>query len=377
VGRPPIPLYRPSAIGHELANVRDALARGRLAGDGHYTRRAEAMLGEALGGARVLLTTSGTHALEMAALLLGLEPGDDVVVPAFTFVSTANAFVLRGARPIFADIRPDTLNLDERLLPAVTTARARAIVPMHYAGVACDMDAIAAFARARGLAVVEDDAHGLFGAWRGRPLGTCGALAALSFHETKNVTCGEGGALVVGDPALVERALIVREKGTDRSRFVRGEVDKYQWVDVGSSYVLSDLLAAFLCGQLEARVAIQARRRVLWERYRDELAAWAQRRGAQLPVIPLDCSSAWHLFHLVLPSRADREALAAHLADHGVQAAFHYPPLHLSPMGQRYGGRSGQCPVAERIAECLLRLPFFTALTDDEQGRVIDAVCAF
>jgi dTDP-4-amino-4,6-dideoxygalactose transaminase len=370
-------LHRPSAIGHELANVRDALARGRLAGDGHYNRRAEAMLGEALGGARVLLTTSGTHALEMAALLLGLEPGDEVVVPTFTFVSTANAFVLRGARPIFADIRADTLNLDERLLPDVTTARTRVVVPMHYAGVACDMDAIAAFAGARGVAVVEDDAHGLFGEWRGRPLGACGALAALSFHETKNVTCGEGGALVVGDLALVERALIVREKGTDRSRFVRGEVDKYQWVDVGSSYVLSDLLAAFLCGQLEARDAIQARRRVLWERYRDDLAAWAQRRGVQLPVVPPDCSSAWHLFHLVLPSHADREALAAHLADHGVQAAFHYPPLHLSPMGQRYGGRPGQCPVAERIAECLLRLPFFTALTDDEQGRVIDAVSAF
>jgi dTDP-4-amino-4,6-dideoxygalactose transaminase len=377
VGRSPIPLHRPAAIGHELANLHDALLRGRLAGDGHYTKRAEAMLGDALGGARVLLTTSGTHALEMAALLLGIEPGDEVVVPTFTFVSTANAFVLAGARPIFADIRADTLNLDERLLPAVTTARTRAIVPMHYAGVACDMDAIATFAGARGLVVVEDAAHALFGAWRGRPLGTVGTLAALSFHETKNVTCGEGGALVVGDPMLVERALIVREKGTDRSRFVRGEIDKYQWVDVGSSYVLSDLLAAFLCGQLDARAAIQARRRVIWARYRDELAEWAQRRGVQLPLVPPDCSSAWHLFHLVLSSPSDRQALMAHLADNGIQAAFHYPPLHLSPMGQRYGGRPGQCPVAERVAECLLRLPFFTALTDDEHGRVIDAVCAF
>ena len=263
---PAIPFNRPSLTGHEMAYVRDAIERGHISGDGVYTRRSEGMLSEILGGARVLLTTSCTHALEMSALLLDLGPDDEVIVPSFTFVSTASAFALRGARPVFVDIRPDTLNLDERLLPQAITPRTRAIVPVHYAGVGCELDTILEIAAGAGIRVVEDNAHGLFGRFRGQPLGTFGAMSTLSFHETKNVSCGEGGALVVNDPSLIARAEILREKGTDRSRFFRGEVDKYTWLDLGSSYVASDMLAAFLLAQLEAREKIQRARQRIWDR---------------------------------------------------------------------------------------------------------------
>jgi dTDP-4-amino-4,6-dideoxygalactose transaminase len=356
--------------------MRDALERGHISGNGWYTRRCEALLGEIMCGSPVLLTTSCTHALEMAALLLDAGPGDEIIVPSFTFVSTANAFAMRGARPVFVDVRPDTLNIDESLVAAAITPKTRAIVAVHYGGVACEMDEIVA-AAPPGVAVIEDNAHGLFGSYRGRPLGTLGTMSALSFHETKNVTCGEGGALVLNDGALLARAEVLREKGTDRSRFFRGEIDKYTWCDLGSSYVPADLLAAFLLAQLESRETVQTARRAVWERYRGELAQWAERRGAQLPAVPPHVSPSYHLFHLLMPTAAERDRLIAHLRGRGIQAVFHYVPLHLSEMGRRFGGRAGDCPVAESAGERLLRLPFFASLSAGDAARVIDAVRGF
>ena len=372
----PIPFNRPSLTGREMDYVRDAVARGHISGNGWYTRQCEALLGQILGGSRVLLTTSCTHALEMAALLLDLGPGDEVIVPSFTFVSTANAFALRGATPVFVDIRPDTLNIDHERLAAAVTPKTRAILVVHYGGVACEMDAILGQAGDR-IAVVEDAAHALFGSYRGRALGTLGALSALSFHETKNVSCGEGGALVLNETSFLARAEILREKGTDRSRFFRGEVDKYTWRDLGSSYVPSDLLAAFLLAQLQARAEIQNARRAIWERYRRDLQSWAADRGVQLPHIPAEAGASYHLFQMVMPSSEERDALIAHLRRRNVQAVFHYVPLHLSEMGRRFGGRPGDCPVSESISARLLRLPFFTSLEAEDQTRVIEAVRSF
>ena len=369
-----IPFNRASLAGNESDYIAQALANGQISGDGPFTRRAEASLEASLGVGRALLTTSCTHALELAALLLDLEPGDEVIVPAFTFVSTANAFVLRGARIVFADVRRDTLNLDETGLEELVTPRTRAVVPVHYAGVGCELDPICAFAERHGLAVVEDNAHGLFGRYRGRYLGTFGAFAAQSFHETKSFTCGEGGALLVNEARYVERAEVIREKGTNRKRFFRGEVDKYTWVDVGSSYVISDLLAAFLAAQLEAREQVQATRGRLWHRYADGLAPWAAETGTALPVVPAHCEHAYHLFHLVLPSAAARAALIDHLRSRRILSVFHYLPLHLSDMGRRFGGREGQCPVTEDVADRLVRLPLYNTLTDAEQERVLEAV---
>lgn len=354
--------------------MQDAVLRSHLSGDGWYTRRCHELLCEILGGPRVLLTTSCTHALELAALLLGVGPGDEVILPAFTFVSTVNAFVLRGARPVFADIRPDTLNLDENDVEKKVTPHTRAIVPVHYAGVGCEMEVLQEIARRAGAALVEDAAHALFATYRGRPLGTFGALSTLSFHETKNVTCGEGGALVLNDPELYERAEILREKGTNRSRFFRGEVDKYTWVDVGSSYLPSDLLAAFLLAQLEEREKSQRRRQQIWETYAAELADWAAARGIRLPVVPDHCRQPYHLFYLLLPSLAQREELSARLRQAGVYTTFHYLPLHLSEMGLRFGGRPGDCPVTESVSDRLLRLPLFAGLAESEQRRVIEAI---
>jgi dTDP-4-amino-4,6-dideoxygalactose transaminase len=371
-----IPFNRAQLPPAALEYLQQALAGGQLSGDGPFTRRCHALLEQLIGAPKVLLTTSCTHALELAALLLEIQPGDEVIVPAYTFVSTVNAFVLRGARPVFCDIRPDTLNLDERLLPGLLSPRTRAIVPVHYAGVGCAMDAIGASADAHGIAVVEDNAHGLFGSYRGRPLGSFGALATLSFHETKNITCGEGGALIVNDPALIARAEILREKGTDRSRFFRGEIDRYRWVDLGSSWLPSDLLAALLLGQLEQHAAIQAGRAAIWQRYAAELADWAAANGVRLPTVPADCAQAYHMFYLLLPTPAARTALIAHLRAAGILSVFHYLPLHLSPMGQQYGGRPGDCPVTEDVSERLLRLPFSNSLTAAEQAEVIAAVQA-
>lgn len=372
-----IPFNRPGVVGAEFRYMADALQRGHISGDGHYTRLCSQLLEQVLGVRKVLLTTSGTHALEMAALLLDIQPSDEVIVPAFTFVSTVNAFVLRGARPIFCDIRRDTLNLDETRLENLINRRTRAIVPVHYAGVGCEMDPVMEIAGRHGVPVVEDNAHGLFGKYRGRLLGTFGAMAAQSFHETKNLTCGEGGALVINDARYVERAEIIREKGTNRSRFFRGQVDKYGWVDIGSSYLPSDLLAAFLYAQLEQRETIQTRRREIWNRYAAALRPWAETHAVGLPFVPAYCEQAYHMFYLLLPSLDARQALIAHLKARSILAVFHYLPLHLSEMGRRWGGKKGDCPVTEDISDRLLRLPFYNSLTPDDQERVIAAVLEF
>ena len=372
-----IPFNKPAIVGRELYYISQAIQQGHSSGDGSFSRRCQRVLELALGVPRVLLTTSCTDALEMAAVLLDIAPGDEVIVPSFTFVSTVNAFVLRGATPVFADIRPDTLNMDETRVERLVTPRTKAIVPVHYAGVACEMETIGGIAARHGIPVVEDNAHGLFSKYRGRYLGTFGALATQSFHETKNFTCGEGGALLVNDERYVQRAEIVREKGTDRSRFFRGEVDKYTWVDVGSSHLPSDILAAFLLAQLETRESIQSRRREIWERYYGDLEAWAGRAGVRLPVVPADCEQSFHLFYLLMPSAESRKGLIRHLKDRDIHAVFHYLPLHLSPMGQRYGGSHGQCPVTESVSDRLLRLPFFFDMTEQDQDRVIEAIRAF
>jgi dTDP-4-amino-4,6-dideoxygalactose transaminase len=372
-----IPFNRPFATGGEIDYIRAAIRTPKFSGDGDQTTHCRALLEQSLGVRKALLTTSCTHALEMATLLLNVAPGDEIILPAFTFPSTANAFVLRGARPVFVDIRADTLNIDEKLIEERIKERTKAIFLVHYAGVGCEMETILASARRHGLAVAEDNAHGLYGKYRDRYLGTFGELAALSFHETKNFTCGEGGALLINDPSLIERAEIIREKGTDRSRFFRGEVDKYNWVDVGSSYLPSDLLGAFLRAQLEHREQIQSARRQLWENYTRELSDWAADNGVQLPTIPPECEQSYHLFYLILPSLDLRQALISHLSQREIFAVFHYLPLHLSPMGCRFGGREGDCPVTEKVSDCLLRLPFYTGMTESEQAQVIEVVRAF
>ena len=372
-----IPFNRASLLGHELDFVAQSVENGHISGDGPFTRQCEALLEKELGVTRALLTTSCTHALELAALLLDVGPGDEVVVPSFTFVSGANAFALRGATLIFADVRPDTLNLDERQLDGLVTERTRAIVPTHYAGVGCELDAICAAADRVGADVVEDNAHGLFGRYRGRALGTFGTLAAQSFHETKNVTCGEGGAILINDDALVEGAEIIREKGTNRKKFFRGQVDKYTWVGLGSSYVQSDLLAAFLYAQLDARDRIQDARELVWRRYDAAFGSWAAENGSTLPFVPDHCEQSFHMYYVLLPSFDARMRLIDHLRERGILAVFHYLPLHLSDMGRAFGGREGQCPVTEDVTDRLLRLPFYTGLTESDQAEVIDAVLAF
>ena len=372
-----IPFNRPFATGDELDYIRAAIAAPKFSGDGSFTVQCHLLLEQSLGIQRALLTTSCTHALEMAALLLDTGPGDEVMVPSFTFPSAANAFVLRGAKPVFVDIRADTLNMDENQIEQRITARTKAIFLVHYAGVGCEMDTIMAIARQHGVAVVEDNAHGLYGRYRGRYLGTLGQLATLSFHETKNFTCGEGGALLINDAQLNPRAEILREKGTDRSRFFRGEIDKYTWVDVGSSYLPADLLAAFLRAQLEHRDQIQSMRRQIWEIYARELASWAEANGVRLPLVPAECEQSYHMFYVIMPSFERRQALISHLAGFGILAVFHYLPLHLSQMGLRFGGRQGDCPVTEDLANRLLRLPFFTGMSSSEQSEVIEAVRGF
>lgn len=377
--RPPlyrIPFNRPTRTAGDFAAIGRALDGGHLSGDGPFTARCHELLAAAHDGARVLLTTSCTHALEMAAFLLGVGPGDEVIVPSFTFVSSANAFAVRGATPVFADIDRETLGLDHRQLPSLLTPRTKAIVVVHYAGIGCQMDVITRIARDAGVAVVEDNAHGLFGRFQGQPLGTFGTLSTLSFHETKNFTCGEGGALVINDPALVGRAEIVREKGTDRTKFHRGQVNKYEWVDLGSSYLPSEVLAAMLSAQLDERAAIQARREQLWQAYASRLSAWAARKGVGLPAVPADREQAFHMFYLLMPDEAYRQRLTAHLKALGILAVSHYVPLHSSPVGRRFGGRQAACPVTDDTASQLLRLPFFTQMTDDEQDEVIRHVQA-
>jgi dTDP-4-amino-4,6-dideoxygalactose transaminase len=371
-----IPFNRPSLTGRELDYIRQAVEQGHASGDGPFTARCSALLRDITGVEHVLLTPSCTHALEMAGLLLDLGPGDEVIVPSFTFVSTANAFALRGARIVFADILPDTLNIDPDDVATLVSSRTRAIVPVHYAGVACDMTSIGRLATSIGAVVVEDNAHGLFGSYYDQSLGSFGSLATLSFHETKNITCGEGGALLINDTGLIERAEIIREKGTDRSRFTRGLVDKYTWVDIGSSYLLSDLLAAYLLAQLEQRDIIQTQRQRLWHDYHAGLSEWAATHGVRQPVVPAQCTQSYHMYYLLMPSSGARDRFLQHMHRHNILSVFHYIPLHSSPMGSAAAvGRS--CPVTDDISGRIVRLPFYTDLNRADQTRVVDAIQQF
>lgn len=372
-----VPFNRPSLAGNEFKYINEALLSRHISGDGTFTRQCSNLLERILDTPKVLLTTSCTHALEMAALLLDIKPRDEIIVPSFTFVTTINAFVLRGARPVFTDIRADTLNMDEFSLERLITDRTRAIVPVHYAGVGCEMDKIMDIANRHGVPVVEDNAHGLFGKYKGDFLGTFGSFATQSFHETKNFTCGEGGALLINDPQYIERAEIIREKGTNRSRFFRGQIDKYTWVDIGSSYLPSDILAAFLLAQLEVREQILTKRRQIWFNYYNQLQDWATANGVKLPVVPPHCEQAYHMFYLLMPSVEHRQSLIQHLKLQGILSVFHYLPLHLSDMGRDFGGQPGDFPVTEDISDRILRLPFYNDMTQNEQTLVVDRILEF
>lgn len=369
-----VPFNRPPSLSSALpylANIE------HQSGDGPFTVRASEALSQELDGAKVLLTTSCTHALEMAALLLEIKEGDEVILPSFTFVSTANAFVLRGAKPVFADSRPDTLNMDESLLEDLISSRTKAIVPVHYAGVGCEMDQITQIARAHNIAVVEDNAHGLFGSYKGRRLGTFGELATQSFHETKNISCGEGGALVINDSRFTERAEIIREKGTNRSQFFRGEVDKYSWVDLGSSYLPSDILAAILLSQLENSTRLQGRRETVWNRYDSDLRVWRQANNVKGPTVPEYCQQAFHLYYMLMPDVTTRTRFISFLRNHGISSVFHYLPLNESSVGKTLGNQSGNCPVAVDVSERLVRLPLYADISDSQVDHVIETVLAF
>jgi dTDP-4-amino-4,6-dideoxygalactose transaminase len=370
-----IPFNRPHLTGREFEYIQAAVEAGQLAGNGQFTQRCHAWLESTLGARRVLLTHSATAALEMAALLLDLRPGDEVIMPSFTFVSTANAFVLRGATPVFVDVRRDTLNIDERLIEAAVTPRTRAIVAVHYAGVSCDMDAIVAVATRHGLVVIEDAAQALLSSYKGRALGSVGHLAALSFHETKNVISGEGGALVINDERYVERAEIVWQKGTNRSAFARGTVDKYTWVDVGSSFLPGELVAAFLMAQLERAYDITAQRLASWGRYLDACAP-LRTLGVELPSIPAECAHNGHLFRVLLPPQVSRTDALHELNLRGVNAVFHYVPLHSSPAGLRLGRTSSAMDVTDHVSARLVRLPLWMGMGADVPAHVASELTA-
>ncbi|MFC1498675.1 dTDP-4-amino-4,6-dideoxygalactose transaminase [Verrucomicrobiota bacterium] len=372
-----IPFNKPYLTGTELRYMEEAVRRSHISGDGHFTKKCSSLLTQILNVPHCLLTTSCTHALEMAGLLLNLGPDDEFIVPAFTFVSTVNAFVLRGAKPVFADIRSDTFNIDETKLEQLITPATKAIVPVHYAGAGCEMDAIIKIANQYKIAVIEDNAHGLFGKYKEKPLGSFGDMATQSFHETKNVSCGEGGALVINNNEYFCRAEIIREKGTDRSRFFRGETDKYTWVDIGSSYLPSDILAAFLLAQLENSEKIQNHRKHIWERYFNELKEWASSHNIRLPFIPDHCEQAYHMFYMFLPTGEHTKKLISHLKENEISAVFHYQPLHLSEMGRKFGGKEGLCPVTENTYSRIIRLPFYNGMSDSEQTSVIKTVKEF
>lgn len=372
-----IPFNKPFIAGKELYYIADAVMSQKIAGDGIYGRKVEAILQERLGSAKILLTTSCTSALEISAILANLKEGDEFIVPSYTFVSTASAFCLRGAKPIFVDIDPKTLCLDVTKVEAAITEKTRAIVPVHYAGMSCDMDALMDIARAHDLLVIEDAAQAIEGYYKGKPLGSFGHAATFSFHETKNINCGEGGALAINDPAWIERAEIIREKGTNRSKFFRGEVDKYSWVDLGSSYVLSDILAAYLKAQFDNLTDIQGRRHALYNLYASELSSLAYAGKFFLPFTPAYNLANGHMFYILLPDSKERDALINHLDKASVKAVFHYVPLHTSPVGQGFGYRPGDLPVTEDISARLLRLPMFVTLTDEEVLYVTNKIQDF
>lgn len=362
---------RPFMTGKELYYIAEAKFGNMLAGDGPFTKHCHKWLEHKSGCDKALLTHSCTAALEMAALLLDIQPGDEVIMPSYTFVSTANAFVLRGGLPVFVDIREDTLNLDERLIEAAITPRTRAIVPVHYAGVACEMDAIMAIAKRHGLKVVEDAAQGVMASYKGRVLGSIGDLGAYSFHETKNVISGEGGALLVNDPTLATRAEIIREKGTDRSRFFRGEVDKYTWQEVGSSFLPGELIAAFLWAQLEEAESITNQRLAMWQRYHELIAPLEQKGLLRRPIVPVDCQHNAHMYYVLLAPGIDRQKVLTELKKNDIYSVFHYVPLHSSPGGLRYGRAHGDLEVTVRQSERLVRLPLWIGLSDEQQDRVV------
>ncbi len=370
-----IPFNKPCVLGNELNYIAEALRNRHTAGQGPFTQRCETFLTNEL-GAKAMLTTSCTHALEMTALLLNIQPGDEVIVPSFGFVSIANAFALRGATIRFADIRADTLNIDESLLPSLITKATKAIVIIHYGGVSCEMDPILRIAETHGIDVVEDNAHGLFGRYKGKYLGSFGRFGTLSFHETKNFSCGEGGALLMNRAEDLHNAAVIRDKGTNRRHFIEGLVDKYTWVGLGSSYSPSDILAAFLLAQFEQREAIQNRRMELWMHYFTELQSWASSHGVRLPHCPQDATHTAHVFYLLLPSLEDRNSLMMHLRNHEILSVFHYQPLHKSMMGQAYH-HPNTCPTSESVADKLLRLPLYNTMSHEEITRVVKAVTAW
>jgi dTDP-4-amino-4,6-dideoxygalactose transaminase len=372
-----IPFNKPFLVGRELDYIAQAVSLGNLAGDGHFSQSCCRLLEQRLSIPRVMLTPSCTAALEMAALLCDLEPGDEVILPSFTFVSTASAFVRVGARPVFVDIRPETLNLDENMIEAAITERTRVVVAVHYAGVACEMDRILSIARAHRLLVVEDAAQGVNAFYRGKALGSLGDLGCYSFHETKNFISGEGGAIGVNRPGLIERAEILRDKGTNRQKFFRGQVDKYTWVDVGSAYVPCELIGAFLFGQLEMMEAISERRRQIYEYYRQGFEPLAAEGLVRLPYVPAECTTNYHLFYLLTRDPATRDGLLAHLSSRGIGAVFHYVPLHSSPMGRKLGCDTRELPVTDSASACLIRLPFYYTITEDEQAEVVREIAGY
>lgn len=371
-----IPFNKPYMTGKELGYIAEAHANSHLAGDGAFTRKCSGWLEAQIGCRKALLTHSCTAALEMAAILADLQPGDEVIMPSFTFVSTANAFVLRGAIPVFVDVRPDTFNIDESKIEAAITARTRAIVPVHYAGVGCEMDAIMDIAERRGLIVIEDAAQGVMSSYKGRPLGSIGHLACLSFHETKNLSSGEGGALLINDPVYALRAEIIREKGTNRSQFFRGQVDKYTWCDLGSSYLPSELNAAFLMAQMEEAQDITLRRLQLWQRYHEAFAELEQQGRLRRPQVPASCGHNAHMYYLLLPDLQQRTAFIEAMRARDIGTVFHYVPLHSAPAGQRYGRAHDGLEVTQSVAERLVRLPLWVGLESDIDEVISSVVAA-
>lgn len=365
------PFNKPALVGRELEYIKDAVKSGKISGDGKYSKKCHQLIERITGSSRVLLTTSGTSALEMAALLIDAGPGDEVIMPSFTFVSTANAFAGRGAKPVFVDIRPDTLNLDESLIEEKITANTKAIVPVHYAGISCEMNVIMDIARRRNLRVIEDAAQGIDSRYEGAPLGSIGDLGAFSFHETKNVICGEGGALLINRDEFIERAEVIWEKGTNRKKFFRGEVDKYTWVDTGSSFLMSDILAAYLYAQLEKLEQIRLRRQAVFETYYQGLRKYQDSGQLRLPVIPDNRDINYHIFYLLLPSPSKRDAVIKNLKESGIHTVFHYVPLHTSPMGKLFGYQRGDLPVSEDISSRLVRLPIYYGLSSDDAQFIV------
>ena len=363
--------------GNETKYIEESIRNGHLSGDGKFTKACDSYFEEQLGIKKSLLTTSCTHALEMAALLININHDDEIIVPSFTFVSSINAFALRGAKPVFADIRSDTLNIDESKIEELITQKTRAIVVVHYAGIACEMDKILNIANKYNLIIIEDNAHGLFGKYKGKYLGTFGDISTQSFHETKNFSCGEGGAIFINNSSYIDRAKIIREKGTNRSAFLQGKVDKYTWVDVGSSYLPSDLLAAFLLAQIERREEIQKKRRNIWNNYNKGLKSWAMKNNVKLPYVPEYCDQAYHMFYIVLENFKIRKEFIDYMKNKGILAVFHYVPLHSSEMGLKISANKNNCPITSDISERLVRLPFYNNLSIKSQDYVIEKIKEF